>query len=193
MQNQNTSWIDPEEASQALASVSRRIALLHLAYARAIINSLGEEQGALIISEAIKDYATKIGETTKSEVEAQGLAAIPENFEKGRSYALPRIPGMHAGWEKITDAEGKERLRAYGCIMGEVWKEFGEEKIGRLYCYMDTAKYMGYNPYYKLVHHKALPDGDDCCEFEVQQTTPEERKDFATPGKDWFYMDRTAS
>jgi hypothetical protein len=190
MQNQNTSSVDLDQASRALASASRRIGLLHMAYARAIIDALGEEQGTRIISEAIKDYAIKIGEKTKEEVEAQGLPATPENFEHGRSYALPDIPGMHAKWEKHEDSEGNERICAYGCVMGQVWKEYGEEKIGRLYCYMDTAKYMGYNPDYKLIHHKALPDGDDCCEFEIRRTTPQEQKDFATPGKEWFSMDR---
>ncbi|MDZ7758668.1 MAG: L-2-amino-thiazoline-4-carboxylic acid hydrolase [Desulfovermiculus sp.] len=189
MQDQNSPSIDLEEAGRALASVSRRIALLHLAYARAIMNELGQERGTRLISEAIKDYALKIGEKTKAEVEDQGYEAIPENFEKGLSYALPKIPGMHSGWEVIHEPDGRKKLRANGCILGKVWKEYGQEKLGRLYCYMDTAKYMGYNPLYKLVHHQALPDGDECCEFEVQETTPEERDDFATPGRDWFYMD----
>jgi len=190
MEDQQAPFIDPEEASRALASVSRRIALLHLAYAQAIMKELGPEQGTRLISEAIKDYALKIGEKTKTEVEAQGLEATPENFEKGPSYALPKIPGMHSGWEVVKDTQGRKKLRAHGCILGEVWKEYGAEKLGRLYCFMDTAKYMGYNPHYKLVHHQAVPEGDECCEFEIQQTTPEERDDFTTPGKDWFYMDR---
>jgi len=190
MDEQNSSCIAPDEASRSLASVSRRIALLHLAYAQAIVKELGAEKGTRLISEAIKDYAVKIGEKTKTEVEAQGYEATPENFEKGPSYALPKLPGMHKGWENVQDEQGRKRIRAYGCILAEVWKEYGQEQLGRLYCYMDTAKYMGYNPHYKLAHHKALPDGDTCCEFEIRQTTPEERDDFATPGKDWFYMDR---
>lgn len=189
MEKNDISWIDMEQAGKALASVSRRIALLHLAYAKQIMKEMGEERGTRLISEAIRDYAQKIGEKTKEEVEAKGLKATPENFEKGDSYALPDFPGMHSGRETVKGADGAKRFRSYGCILGEVWKEYGEERIGRLYCYMDTAKYMGYNPLYKFVHTKALPDGDDCCEFTIQATTPREREDFETGGKDWFYMD----
>ncbi|MFW6325690.1 MAG: L-2-amino-thiazoline-4-carboxylic acid hydrolase [Desulfovermiculus sp.] len=189
MEEQAPQTIDKEEARQALASVSRRIALLHLAYAKAIINELGQEQGTRLISEAIKDYAVKIGEKTRAEVVAQGYEPSPENFEQGKSYALPKFPGMHLAWETVEGEDGTKRMRAHGCILGEVWKEYEEEKIGRLYCYMDTAKYMGYNPYYKLKHHKAVPDGDEYCEFEIENTTPEEREDFSTPGRDWFFMD----
>ncbi|MFP4259293.1 MAG: hypothetical protein ACLFRE_09840, partial [Desulfovermiculus sp.] len=79
MEEQAPQTIDKEEARQALASVSRRIALLHLAYAKAIINELGQEQGTRLISEAIKDYAVKIGEKTRAEVVAQGYEPSPEN------------------------------------------------------------------------------------------------------------------
>ncbi len=191
MDNQ-TAVIDREEAGKALASASRRIALLHLAYAKAIIKELGEERGTRIVSEAIKDYARKIGEKTKAEVEAKGLNTTPENFEKGDSYALPDFPGMHSKRETVEAADGTQRFRAYGCVLGEVWREYREERLGRLYCYMDTAKYMGYNPRYKFVHLKALPDGDACCEFQIQETTSREREDFLTEGRDWFHMDRSS-
>lgn len=190
--DKHAALIDREEAEQALASASRRIALLHLAYARAIMKELGEEQGTRLVSEAIKDYARKIGEKTKVEVGAKGLETSPENFEQGDSYRLPDIPGMHSGKETVEAPDGTQRFRAYGCVLGEVWKEYGEEKLGRLYCYMDTAKYMGYNPLYKFVHTKALPDGDDCCEFRIQPTTAQEREDFLTEGREWFHMDSTS-
>jgi predicted hydrocarbon binding protein len=174
---------------QALQSTSRRIALIHLAYAKAIIEELGEEKGMKLIAKAIKNYGAKIGEKTREEVLKKGLEAIPENFNKGESYALPIIPGMHDRRERV-DVEGVKRNRAYGCVLAEVWKEYGEEKLGRLYCYMDVAKYMAYNPNYKYAHTKAMPDGDEYCEFEVKRTTEEERKDFLAEDKDWFYIDK---
>jgi hypothetical protein len=185
----NKDYIPLSEAEKGLASVSRRIALLHLAYSKAIIKCLGEEKGEKLISNAIKDYALKIGQKTKEEVIKNGLDPMPENFDKGTSYALPVFPGMHTSKEKIQTG-GKIRFRANGCILAEVWKEYNEERLGRLYCYMDTAKYMGYNPYYKYVHIKAVPDGDDFCEFEIRPTTDQERQDFSTEDKEWFYMDK---
>jgi hypothetical protein len=51
-----------DEAKRAIASVSRRVALLHLSYAKAIIEELEEERGLEVIAKAIKDYGAKIGE-----------------------------------------------------------------------------------------------------------------------------------
>jgi len=74
--------------------------------------------------------------------------------------------------------------------MARIWKEYGEDELGRLYCYVDPAKYMSFNPRFKLVHIKALPDGDDYCELTVRATTEEERADFSDEDKDWSYIDR---
>ena len=68
-------------------------------------------------------------------------------------------------------------------------KEYGEEKLGRLYCYVDPAKYMAFNPGFKMIHLKALPDGDGCCEFVVKPTSAKEREDFLDDDKDWTYID----
>lgn len=176
------------EVVQAVASASRRIALIHLAYSRAIISELGEERGRNLISKAIKDYGSMIGEKTRKEVLSKGLEPIPDNFGKGESYAIPNVPGMHDHRESI-EVDGAKRTRAYGCVLGRVWKEYGEDELGRLYCYMDVAKYMGYNPHYKYVHKKALTDGDEYCEFEIKATTEQEREDFSKEGQDWFYID----
>lgn len=189
MAKEDQAPISLSRARKALASVSRRVALLHLAYAKAIIRELGRERGTRIISEALKDYAAKIGEKTKHEVLAKGLEPTPENFGQGDTYNLPDFPGMHTGQE-VVEVGGEKRFRAYDCILAEVWREYGEDELGRLYCYMDTAKFMGYNPHYKFVHLKAKPDGDEYCEFTIKSTTEQERSDFATEGKDWFYMDK---
>jgi hypothetical protein len=178
-----------EDAKQALQSLSRRLGLLHLTYAKAIMEELGDELGMKIISKAIKDYGTKIGEKTRDDVSKKGLTPIPENFSKGDSYAIPNIPGLHTRREKIV-VGGVQRNRSYGCMLAKVWEEYSEQKLGRLYCYMDAAKFMAFNPNYKYVHIKAMPDGDDFCEFEVKTTTEEERKDFLDENKDWFYIDK---
>jgi hypothetical protein len=178
-----------KEVVQAIESTSRRIALIHLAYAKVIIDELGEKKGMKVISRAIKNYGARIGEKTRKEVLEKGLEATPENFSKGESYAIPTIPGLHDRHETVN-VDGVNRTRAYGCVLAKVWKEYEEEKLGRLYCYMDVAKSMAYNPNYKFVHKKAIPDGDKYCELEVTLTTAEERKDFRTEDKDWFYIDK---
>ena len=96
---------------------------------------------------------------------------------------------MHKGVEEL-EIEGEKRIRAFGCVMAQVWKEYGEEKLGRLYCYVDPAKYMAYNPKFKLAHVKALPDGDNYCEFCIRETSQQEQDDFESDDSDWLYIDK---
>jgi len=178
-----------DEAKRAIESVSRRVALLHLSYAKTIIEELGEERGLELIAKAIKDYGVRIGEKTREEVLRLGLEPTPENFNAGESYRVPAF-GMHDKIE-IVKVNDEERVRIHGCILAKVWQEYGEERIGRLYCYMDVAKYMGYNPNYKQIHTKTIPDGHPYCELTIKPTTEEERRIFQTgKGKDWLIIDK---
>ncbi len=186
-QNNKEKKITLDEAKQEVEITSRRIALLHLSYAKTLIRELGEEKGMELISKAIKDYGIRIGEKTKKEVLDKGLELTPENFSYGRSLGTPKF-GMNDKAETV-EVDGESRSRVYGCVLGKLWKEYGEEKIGRLYCYVDPAKYMAYNPNYKLVHVKAVPEGHEYCEFVVRPTTVKERKDFFF-NKDWLYIDK---
>lgn len=176
--------VDLEEAKKQVEKVCKRLALLHLSYAKTIMNELGDKEGKELILKAIKDYGIRIGEEAKEKVTALGMNNDLENYKED----LP-LYGMHDGTEKI-EVNGEKRIRAFGCVMGKLWKELGEDKIGRLYCYVDPAKYMAYNPNYKLVHTKSIPDGDKYCEFTVKSTTEQERKDFLKKDKDWSYMDK---
>jgi hypothetical protein len=117
-----------------------------------------------------------IGQEVREKVLSQGLPPLPENYGKGVSRDLPRF-GMHERVEEV-EVDGETRIRAYGCVLAEVWKRYGKDKLGRLYCYVDLAKYMAYNPEYKLAHAKAVPDGDSYCEFCIRSTTPAERHAF---------------
>lgn len=173
-----------DDAREQVKRACAKLALLHLSFARTLVDELGEERGKELILKAIKNYGKRIGVKARAEVTAKGLENTPANF-KGD---LPRY-GMH---ERITEVEidGEKRKRAYGCVMGELWNKLGEGELGRLYCYVDPAKYMAYNPSFKLFHLRALPDGDEYCELAVRSTTDQERKDFATKDKDWSYIDR---
>jgi hypothetical protein len=186
--NNEQDLIPCTEAAHEIELVSRRLGLLHLAFARALVDELGEKSGKRLILKAIKNYGIMVGSEVKAAVEEQGLALTPENYGIGKSRSLPTL-GMHSGSEEVEVA-GKKRLRAHGCVMAQVWKEHDEDKLGRLYCYVDPAKYMAYNPDFKLAHIKAIPDGDECCEFCVERTTAKEREDFASDNEDWSYIDQ---
>jgi len=177
-----------EEARAEVEIVARRLAMLHLALAKTLTETLGREEGTRLVGEVIKRYGSMIGEEVRERVESQGLATEPENYGVGQSRDLPRF-GMHERAE-VLEVHGERRVRAYGCTLAKVWRERGEDRLGRLYCYVDPAKYMAYNPDYKLAHVRAIPDGDPFCELCVQRTTAEERRDFATQGGSWFHIDR---
>ncbi|MBW2308679.1 MAG: L-2-amino-thiazoline-4-carboxylic acid hydrolase [Deltaproteobacteria bacterium] len=186
--DKNEQCISIDEAKQLIEMTSRRIALLHLSFARTLVDELGEEKGKELILKAIKDYGNKIGEKVRKDVIDQGLDPVPENYGAGKSSDVPAF-GMHDRREKGLLVEGKKISRAYGCVLAKVWKEYGEEKLGRLYCYVDPAKYMAFNPDFTLVHLKAMPDGDEYCEFTVRPTTEKEREDYSSRDKDWTYID----
>ena len=173
-----------EEAKEQVSRACRRLGLLHLSYARTLIEELGEKKGKQLILKAIKAYGLRVGEKVKTNVIAQGKENLPANYAED----LP-LYGMVSSKE-IIEVDGEKRTRLHDCILAKVWNEFGEDKLGRLYCYVDAAKFMAYNPNFKLIHVKALPDGDTCCEITVKPTTEQERKDFSSNDRDWSYLDK---
>jgi len=177
-----------DEAAHEVRLVSRRIALLHLAFSQAAIETLGDVAGRRLITDAIKTYGTLIGHEVWSAVLRQGLDPTPENFGVGDSRCLPRL-GMHTRSETAA-VDGELQPRAYGCVMADVWEEYGAQGLGRLYCLVDPAKYMAYNPNYTMAHVRARPSGDAFCEFCIRPTTEEERAAFAARDGDWTSADR---
>jgi len=176
--------IDLEDAKKQVEKVCKRMALLHLSFAKTIIRELGEREGKKLVLKAIRDYGLRIGKGVKEEVEKHGLVNTPENYKED----LPEY-GMHEKVEQV-EVRGEKGIRAYGCVMGKLWHELGEDEIGRLYCYVDPAKYMAYNPDFALIHTKSIPDRDDYCEFIIRNTTEKEKKDFFEEDKDWSYIDQ---
>jgi len=162
-----------EEAKDQVRKVCVRLALLHYAFTKTLVDELGEEKGRQLAMNAIKVYSERIGKEARKRVETEGLPNSAENYKED----LPWY-GMHDGAD-LVQVEGEWRIRAFGCVMGKVWRELGVEPLGRIYCYVDPAKYMAYNPDLKLVHCKAMPDGDDYCELAVRPTTKKEKVRFA--------------
>jgi hypothetical protein len=172
------------DAIEQVRRVSRRLGLLHISFARTLVEELGEEQGKQLVLKAIKAYGIRIGQEVKVRAAAEGLSNEPVNYVED----VPAY-GMHDNWRWI-EAEGEKRIRAYGCVMAKVWNDLGEQELGRLYCYVDPSKYMTFNPHFKLYHVRSLPDGDEYCEVALRPTTEQERLDFADEDKDWSYIDR---
>ena len=170
-----------EEAKRQVALVSRRLGLLHLAFAEVLVRDLGEEEGKKMAARAIKEYGKMIGEKKKETAVQEDKELSPETF-LGLSD-LPSI-GMHNQIDEI-EVDGEKRIRAHGCVMGKVWKELGKDELGRSYCMVDPASCMAFNPELKFVHTKALPDGDPYCELVIRPTTEEDQKEFQSDDTNW--------
>ena len=173
--------IPRSEAIRAVELTCRRLGLLHLAFAMTLVRELGQERGEELTTKAIKDYARMIGEKKKEQALEQGWDLTVENFRKLSD--LPSL-GMHSGRDEVV-VDGEKRARVHGCVMSQVWREYDQDKLGRIYCYVDPASAMTFSPDCKYVHTQAIPDGDACCELVFRGTTEEDRAEFQKENVDF--------
>lgn len=162
--------ITVDKCKQQVHLMARRLALLDYFFSRAIIDHLGEEEGRKVIEEAIWAYGQYCGKAVMKKVAEMGMPLTEENFDK-----VPDLPEY--GWdiETHTLEDGEVRPIVRFCPIAAGFKELGPEaeKIGRLYCYVDQAKYAAYNDQMDFIHTKNLLDGDPFCEFLVREKEKE--------------------
>ena len=153
--------ISKEEAFRQVKSMITRAALIHYAFAKTLVDELGEKKGKALTKKAALFYGKMVGKRVKEKTLAKGLPLTRENFQDD----LPTL-----GWaerEKV-EVEGEKRSRVYTCHLAKVWQELGAPDLGRLYCFVDQAKYEAYNPELRCVHVKNVLDGDAYCELAVR-------------------------
>ncbi|MDR3121220.1 MAG: L-2-amino-thiazoline-4-carboxylic acid hydrolase [Clostridiales bacterium] len=180
---EKTETVSLEDAKEQVRKVCIRLGLLHLAFARTLVDEFGEEKGKELILKAIKDYGTRVAERGKAAVTAAGGDPAKDPFPGD----LPAY-GMtdSAAGEILEPGENEiRRFKGPGCVMSEVWREYGESELGRLYCFVDPVKSLAYNP--ATVHYHAQagesPGGGWICEHVIKYTTQRERDDFANSDK----------
>jgi hypothetical protein len=108
--------VPANEARQAVEDMTRRVGLLHICFARMLVDELGEEKGRELIEKAIWEYGTRIGRSTRARVLALGLEPTPENFGKGSD--LSPLGFDH----RVITVDGEQRQQSLGCAMAEVWR-----------------------------------------------------------------------
>jgi nitrate reductase cytochrome c-type subunit len=152
--------VSKEVASRQVLSMVNRLALLHHAFTKTLIAELGEKKGKEVILKAIRVYGDKVGKSVREKTLAKGLKLLRENYQED----LPLF-----GWSiQGVEVEGEPRARVLECHLAKAWKDLGAPELGRLYCYMDQAKYEAYNPELECVHVKNVLDGDPYCELAVR-------------------------
>ena len=148
------------EAENEVKVVTQRLALLHLAYAKTMVEEFGWDRGKQLVLDSIKRYGLYVADRTK-----KGHQGLPK----------------YGFWER---REGKPDL----CELGKIMVEMGETKLGALYCLIDPAKTMAADSGKKMIHTKCMILGDEGCDFSTVPTTEEERRDFEKD-KDWTHVD----
>ncbi len=160
--------ITVDDCAEEVKLMARRAALLHHYFSLTLVEELGEEEGKRLIKKAIWAYGEHCGRKVREGVEAMNLPLTDENYGKVRD--LPKY-----GWESgtITTPDGEIRPIVSFCPLADTFKELGPrgEELGRLYCYVDQAKYEAYNPEVEFIHAQNVLDDDPCCEFEIRPTT----------------------
>jgi hypothetical protein len=155
-------WVSAAEASKAVGDMARRVGLLHMCYARALVDELGEERGRALIQKAIWDYGTKIGEATRARVISMGLEPTLENMGAGSDLSPLGFGHLE------VEVDGETRTRLPACTIAEPWLAHGEEELGGLYCQVDPAKMQAYDPDYTMAHPLKIPNGDPYCEIAIR-------------------------
>jgi hypothetical protein len=151
-----------EQCVQDVRRMAGRTALLYHYFVTTLVEHLGEEKARALTSEAIWRYGEHVGRTVRQGVEEMGLTNDIENYSK-----YPDLPSV--GWEgTVAETEHGPRSRVSYCPLAAVWKELGTEELGRLYCYVDQAKYRAFNPRAELIHTRNMLDGDPYCEFDLR-------------------------
>ena len=149
------------EAFQQVKSMITRAALIHYAFAKTLVDELGEKKGKALAKKAALLYGKMVGKRVKEKTLAKGLPLTRENFQDD----LPDLGW--AGRQKV-EVEGEKRSRVSTCHLAKVWQELGASDLGRIYCFVDQAKYEAYNPELQCVHVKNVLDGDPYCELAVR-------------------------
>ena len=152
--------VSKREARQQVLSIINRMALLHYCFSKTLIEELGEKKGKVVIRKAIARYGEEVGKKVKEKTLAKELETLPQHYQED-------LPAFGWSMERVV-VEGEPRARVYTCHLAEVWNELGAPELGRLYCYVDQAKYKAYNPDLECVHIRNILDGDPYCELAVR-------------------------
>ncbi|MHA1953804.1 MAG: L-2-amino-thiazoline-4-carboxylic acid hydrolase [Candidatus Heimdallarchaeaceae archaeon] len=175
-----------EEAVEQVEIAMIRLALMHLSYSKVLIKELGEEKGKELILKSIIEYGNRVG---KRAIEGhQDLS----HYGVHRKYVYKDKEYIDArDLISLTqeDSFNYSILEIHDCILAKIFKEYNEEDLGKLYCYIDASNSMTTNPKTKAIHRKCVLCGDDYCQITIEETSEKERKDFENSNPEWKNVD----
>ncbi len=151
-------------AREDVQIMAERVASLYYHFVQTLRRELGDEKARELTRKAILAYGTETGEKARKKVQDQGLPINVAHYKLSRD--LPSV-----GWTKehLRSSETENLSRVTYCPFAEAWNSMPDfASWGRLYCYVDQAKYRAFHKDITCVHDKNLLDGDDCCLLRVE-------------------------
>lgn len=154
----NQKMVTKQESKKDITIMAKRLALVYYFFTKKLIEEMGEEEAERIVKDVIEEYGSYCGERVKEKVESLGHEIKAENYGKGKD--LPTL-----GWDiSLVESDGETMLYEFAnCPFAEQWKELDFEKWGRLYCWIDQAKYSAFDDRIQCVHDENVLDGDSTC------------------------------
>ncbi|MFW2367142.1 MAG: L-2-amino-thiazoline-4-carboxylic acid hydrolase [Desulforhopalus sp.] len=180
-----TKMVSVEEAASQVKVVAIRLALMHLAYARTLVEELDGDQAKDIIIKAMMTYGQMIGERNKKGEQDLPYYGMHEKY----SYKEQEFRDTR---DMPSDQSGEidfDSFKVYGCVLSQIFKEYDEAELGSLYCFVDAAKTMAAESTHKLIHTACEVCGDDHCAFKSEATTVAELRMFEERNSDWKNVD----
>ena len=174
-----------EEAMEQVRITGRRIALMHLAFSRILVEELGKEKGKKAIIRAMMEYGRMVGEANKAGQQDLPFYGFHDQYTYGDKEFLDTREKANIAGKDFDFA----RYRVHGCVLAETFLEHDEKELGCLYCYVDSAKSMAADPSKKLMHTACEVVGNGFCAFDLVPTTEKERKAFQDKNVDWKEVD----
>ena len=175
-----------EEAKEQVEIAMIRLALMHLSYSKVLVQEFGEEKGKQLILKSIMEYGNRAGKRALDGHRDLSHYGVHSKYVyQDKEYTDAR-DAIHLIQEDDFDFS---KLEIHGCTLAKIFKEYEEEDLGKLYCYIDAAKSMTTNSSTKAIHTKCVLCGDDYCQIKSVETTEKERKDFEKSDPEWKNVD----
>lgn len=156
--------VSKEQAVKDVRIMAKRMALLYRCFCETLEKEMGEEKTLELVRKVVDDYGHRAGLESKAYSEKESLPLLATNYSKA-----PDLPSM--GWEikALPTEEEQVRVQVDYCPLAATWKEMGQSVYDRIYCWVDQAKYSGYNPELNCTHVRNKLDGDEACEILVKK------------------------
>jgi len=113
--------VSVEEAAAQVKVVATRLALMHIAYARTLVEELGEDTAKDTVIKAMMEYGRMVGERNKAGEQDLPFYGLHEKY----SYKQEDFLDFRELPAEQTEEVDWDAFKVYGCVLSEVFQEYG--------------------------------------------------------------------